>query len=232
MTAIRERLLALAQKWRYVANTLDGGGRSGAKKNLAMKTAAATQLRICAEELTALADQLDGDMCGARNARKLETEALHRLLHVAAEIARRENMPHQDDWRWPSRATQALYSDAIEACNKASDQCARWTIELKSIWDELSAPVAQDKTAVRAPDPTAEPEIDLEQFDGHTPGPWIDCEFGGLNINSIGEHHRNIARIASETETFASKAEREANARLIAAAPLLLAELRRLRGTG
>lgn len=64
--------------------------------------------------------------------------------------------------------------------------------------------------------------LDLGRYEGHTPGPWKwDEDFCQVNAEEID--------VASVTDLFGSFAEVDANGRLIADAPLLLAEVRRLR---
>ncbi|RTL26403.1 MAG: hypothetical protein EKK55_07890 [Rhodocyclaceae bacterium] len=73
--------------------------------------------------------------------------------------------------------------------------------------------------------------MDLSKFDGHTSGPWVsqdasqpDCLFFYVRVAATGEW---IVMVC-DTEKRGHKST-EANAALIAAAPDLLAEVRRLR---
>ena len=77
--------------------------------------------------------------------------------------------------------------------------------------------------------------IDTDKYEGHTPAPWLathDRLEHGWIVNShgwrvyVGEHEKR-AEIANRT--FDHDDLSEANARLIADAPLLLAEVKRLR---
>lgn len=72
--------------------------------------------------------------------------------------------------------------------------------------------------------------MDLSKFDGHTSGPWVsqdasqpDCPFFYVRVAATGEW---IVMVC-DTEKRGHEST-EANARLIAAAPNLLAEVRRL----
>ena len=72
--------------------------------------------------------------------------------------------------------------------------------------------------------------LDLSQFDGHTPGPWKYTE-------KVGHPHRFVIGtnepIGSPGDKFVVAyvvgMDSDANGRLIAAAPELLAEVKRLR---
>lgn len=73
--------------------------------------------------------------------------------------------------------------------------------------------------------------MDLSKFDGHTSGPWVsqdasqpDCPFFYVRVAATGEW---IVMVC-DTEKRGHEST-EANAALIAAAPDLLAEVRRLR---
>lgn len=67
--------------------------------------------------------------------------------------------------------------------------------------------------------------IDLTKYAGHTPGPW-DIESYGLGGWDIG---KDGAILAARMKWTRRSAESEANGRLIADAPELLAEVQRLR---
>ncbi len=67
--------------------------------------------------------------------------------------------------------------------------------------------------------------IDLDKYAGHTPGPW-DVESYGLGGWDIG---KDGAILASRMKWTRRSAESEANGRLIADAPALLDEVKRLR---
>jgi hypothetical protein len=78
--------------------------------------------------------------------------------------------------------------------------------------------------------------IDTDKYEGHTPAPWKAShdvlEHGHIVNNTgwrvyVGEHEKR-AEICNHT--FDHDELSEANARLIADAPLLLAEVERLRG--
>ena len=66
--------------------------------------------------------------------------------------------------------------------------------------------------------------IDTEQFNGHTPGPW-DYESG----EDIWAEDRLICRMSLSHSERPHYRATNADARLIAAAPDLLAEVKRLR---
>lgn len=87
--------------------------------------------------------------------------------------------------------------------------------------------------------------LDLGQFAGSTPGPWFDSfdELGGEECRSaaylIRSMSRDIATVdirvylggdAEWEDRHRRHPEAQANARLLAAAPALLAEVERLRG--
>ena len=76
--------------------------------------------------------------------------------------------------------------------------------------------------------------IDTNKYEGHTPGPWQAShdrlEYGWIVNNHgwrvyVGEHEK---RAEIQNSTFDHDDLSEANARLIADAPLLLAEVKRL----
>jgi hypothetical protein len=69
--------------------------------------------------------------------------------------------------------------------------------------------------------------IDTDKYEGHTEGPWD--WFPRTNDSHIGhlERHSNLTRVTAEIKS--RSAENDANAQLIADAPLLLAEVERLR---
>jgi len=80
--------------------------------------------------------------------------------------------------------------------------------------------------------------IDTDKYEGHTPVPWKAShdvlEYGHIVNNTgwrvyVGEHEKR-AEICNHT--FDHDDLSEANARLIADAPLLLAEVKRLRSLG
>jgi hypothetical protein len=78
--------------------------------------------------------------------------------------------------------------------------------------------------------PTKEP-IDLAQFEGHTAGPWKVDSFAGTTVwSDNGVAGSIIATCPSKGDPFAYHRDNiVSNARLIAAAPALLAELRERR---
>jgi len=67
--------------------------------------------------------------------------------------------------------------------------------------------------------------IDTDKFEGHTPGPWAYCEY---EVYAEG-NPIIVSLIANETELTSKLPHRWADFRLIAAAPDLLAEVKRLR---
>jgi hypothetical protein len=72
---------------------------------------------------------------------------------------------------------------------------------------------------------TQTPTAPAPTLAAHTPGPWRVTEYGG----EIAIHAEDNSKIALPEKWFASdRAEAEANARLIAAAPELLAALGKL----
>jgi hypothetical protein len=82
--------------------------------------------------------------------------------------------------------------------------------------------------------------IDLAQFEGHTNGPWTvhadECHFhtmsevrGGKEYKGDRRHHFIPRQLIVQVGGQADFREQEANARLIASAPDLLAEVVRLR---
>ena len=66
--------------------------------------------------------------------------------------------------------------------------------------------------------------IDTDKFEGHTPGPWAYCEYA---VYAEG-NPIIVSLIANETELTSKLPHRWADFRLIAAAPDLLAEVKRL----
>ena len=81
--------------------------------------------------------------------------------------------------------------------------------------------------------------IDTSKYDGHTPGPWVakhdraESEMGGIVIYDrgwvvcVGEKDSDAPQL--QNSTFGREELNEADARLIADAPLLLEEVKRLR---
>jgi len=69
--------------------------------------------------------------------------------------------------------------------------------------------------------------IDTDKYEGHTEGPWD--WFPTPNDSHIGhlQRHSNLTRVTAEIKS--RSAENDANAQLIADAPLLLEEVKRLR---
>lgn len=69
--------------------------------------------------------------------------------------------------------------------------------------------------------------IDTDKYEGHTPAPWD--WFPTPNDSHIGhlQRHSNLTRVTAEIKS--RSAEDDANAELIADAPLLLEEVKRLR---
>ncbi len=64
-------------------------------------------------------------------------EAMAALIHVAAEIARRENMPDFDDYVWPKNAGRWMRRDVNTACHTASAQCSSWATCIKQQHDTI-----------------------------------------------------------------------------------------------
>jgi hypothetical protein len=75
-------------------------------------------------------------------------------------------------------------------------------------------------------------ELDLTQFDGHTPGPWHNGEDMWACVTTHPDAHGVVIAQASVMHGRIGEPSNElverANARLIAAAPALLAEVERL----
>ena len=81
--------------------------------------------------------------------------------------------------------------------------------------------------------------IDTDKYEGHTPGPWVakhdraESEMGGIVIYDrgwvvyVGEKDSDAPRL--QNSTFGREELNGADARLIADAPLLLAEVKQLR---
>lgn len=65
--------------------------------------------------------------------------------------------------------------------------------------------------------------MDTKQFDGHTPGPWVVHKVSRIRIVAP------LIHVISTDIQGRTQPEAQANARLIAAAPDLLAENKRLR---
>lgn len=64
-------------------------------------------------------------------------EAKSTLIALAAQMARRTNMPEPETWPWPRRLPRMVFNAAHRDCERASEQCRRWCIELKTIADNL-----------------------------------------------------------------------------------------------
>lgn len=74
--------------------------------------------------------------CGqSRSTAELERDRLRsKVFELAAQMARRQNMPAPDDWPgWGARTPQKLWRAARDECDKAGDQCADWAHELGKI---------------------------------------------------------------------------------------------------
>ena len=75
--------------------------------------------------------------------------------------------------------------------------------------------------------------IDIDKYEGHTPGPWLygsgpdDPEF----FTIVSDWEESVYCRVATVSTRWSAPMNEANARLIRAAPDLLAEVKRLRST-
>lgn len=67
------------------------------------------------------------------------------------------------------------------------------------------------------------------RFDGHTPGPWYVDDAPDVEHPSVVLADDGATIVAEATTVVAEQHDAEANARLIAAAPDLLAEVKRLR---
>ena len=64
--------------------------------------------------------------------------------------------------------------------------------------------------------------INTDKYEGHTPAPWLWCEDEGLDLVVAGDQCRTVIEEVKALNT-------DADARLMADAPLLLAEVKRLR---
>lgn len=63
-----------------------------------------------------------------------------RLLELAAQMARHQQMPAPGDWPgWGPRVPQKLWCAAHEECEKAENQCGEWAREIKDVADQLCA---------------------------------------------------------------------------------------------
>ena len=71
--------------------------------------------------------------------------------------------------------------------------------------------------------------MNADQFDGHTPGPWYVDDAPDVKHPSVVLADDGATIVAEATTVVAEQHDAEANARLIAAAPDLLAEVKRLR---
>ena len=70
-------------------------------------------------------------------------------------------------------------------------------------------------------------EIDLEQFEGHTKGPWTDYTAQEVGIKGTRGYCDYCIAIMDDSDM--KRPERIANRKLIASAPALLEEVRQLR---
>ena len=70
-------------------------------------------------------------------------DVYNKLIKLAAEIARRTDMPDVDNWRWPARLPKALYRDARFAEQLVDERCVKWATRLREIADELGADMRQ-----------------------------------------------------------------------------------------
>ena len=64
--------------------------------------------------------------------------------------------------------------------------------------------------------------IDTDKYEGHTPAPWLWCEDEGLDLVVAEDQCRTVIEEVKALNT-------DADAQLIADAPLLLQEVKRLR---
>ena len=71
--------------------------------------------------------------------------------------------------------------------------------------------------------------MNAERFDGHTPGPWYLDDAPDVKHPSVVLADDGATIVAEAMTVVAEQHDAEANARLIAAAPDLLAEVKRLR---
>lgn len=69
--------------------------------------------------------------------------------------------------------------------------------------------------------------IDTDKYEGHTPAPWFPPDFGGEGL--LDNKGRVMALLVYDEEEPQTSDEWLANAQLMADAPLLLAEVKRLR---
>jgi|TARA_B100000085_G_scaffold224348_1_gene209692 hypothetical protein len=69
--------------------------------------------------------------------------------------------------------------------------------------------------------------IDTDKYEGHTPAPWFPPDFGGEGL--LDNKGRVMALLVYDEEEPQTSDEWLANAQLIADAPFLFAEVKRLR---
>ena len=70
--------------------------------------------------------------------------------------------------------------------------------------------------------------MNLDQFTGHTAGPWNTLQYGPVNVLAGRRMVATTGCYSSNVDTESVDAENEANARLIAAAPSILEYARKL----
>jgi len=122
------------------------------------------------------------------------------------------------------------YSD-----RKTTRECADDAYDMaclaRSVIGTPVVPYETDSDKARTAGHAEEPGLDLSAFDGHTPGPWQMSGARSLSPvykgHGVGPDGKDYVVTVPYTDRFHH--ECLANSRLIAAAPLLLAELRRLR---
>mgnify|MGYP005826878361 CR=1 FL=1 len=72
--------------------------------------------------------------------------------------------------------------------------------------------------------------IDTDKYEGHTEGVWTDYNVHSVGVKGDANHsNHRIAIMDLKPEADVKQAEHIANRKLIADAPLLLAEVKRLR---
>lgn len=136
-----------------------------------------------------------------------------------------------------SETTEKLLADALRMMLEAKDrnEYPGWEKGIPDFAKANEAAITALAAHNAPPAQSIEPELDLSAFDGCTPGIWILERISGdfsYGIRVSGECVSGYtAFVAVDWPHADQRVELEANARLIAAAPLLLAELRRFRST-
>jgi len=62
-----------------------------------------------------------------------------KLIQLAAEMARRNNMPsmYHEDWGWPKGMQITSWRKVFDSAKNADEQCRQWAIALRKVADEL-----------------------------------------------------------------------------------------------